>query len=162
MPSKFSWKFGFKSLNGWFIIQKITLCLPWHRSHVFIYISTLCIWVNSSLCAQPNSYHSVLSKCYRQYNQMKTLDIWHSKSIHLISFKLTASIADTNRCLHVNFLSNQTNFKVGKNILNWLNKGRVVFYRNVGTQAFVYIQFCYSNMILYCLMLFIPYPLWLL
>ena len=80
---------------------------------------------------EPNSYlFSVVKVLYK-----KSLDIWYSRIIHLISFKLTVSIADTNRCLDVNFLDNRTNFKVNKDILNRLNKGRVVFYRDIGTQG---------------------------
>ena len=49
---------------------------------------------------------------YRQYNQMKILDVWHSQIIHSISSKLTTSIAYTLRCLHVNFGNNQISLSV--------------------------------------------------
>ena len=38
---------------------------------------------------------------------MKVPNVRYSEAIHSISFKCTASVADTPRCLHMNFENNQ-------------------------------------------------------
>ena len=38
---------------------------------------------------------------------MKVSNVWYSEAIHSISFKHTMSVADTLRCLHMNFENNQ-------------------------------------------------------
>ena len=39
--------------------------------------------------------------------KMKVPNVWYSEAIHSISFKHTVSVADTLRCLHMNFENNQ-------------------------------------------------------
>ena len=38
---------------------------------------------------------------------MKVPNVRYSKAVHLIYFKHTVSVADTLRCLHMNFENNQ-------------------------------------------------------
>ena len=71
--------------------------------HVLTLLMCLYLHCNSSLWAEPNSYYSSVVKVLWIIQQNETLDIWYSKIIHSISFKLTISIADTHRYLHVNF-----------------------------------------------------------
>ena len=77
-----------------------------------------CLPYNSLLWVEPYSYYSIGVKVLWIIQQNETLDIQYLKIIHLTSFKLTASIADTHRCLPVNFLSTWINFKVTKILLN--------------------------------------------
>ena len=45
---------------------------------------------------------------------MEILNVQYSEATHLISVKHTVSVADTLRCLHINFENNQANIKVSK------------------------------------------------
>ena len=60
-----------------------------------------------------------------ELKDLKTSTVCHLKTICSISFKLTVFIADTHRCLHVNFLSNWLSFNIAENFIK-LSKQRCV------------------------------------
>ena len=60
-----------------------------------------------------------------QLKNLKTSTVHCLKTNYLISFKLTVFIADTHRCLHVNFLSNWLSVKIAENFIK-LSKQRYV------------------------------------
>ena len=60
-----------------------------------------------------------------ELKNLKTSTVHCSKTNYSISFKLTVFIADSHRCLHVNFLSNWLSLKVTKNFII-LSKQRCV------------------------------------
>ena len=62
---------------------------------------------------------------YHVFKVLKTSTVCCLKTNCLISFKLAVFIADTHRCLHVNFLSNWLSFKIAENIIR-LSKQRCV------------------------------------
>ena len=60
-----------------------------------------------------------------ELKNLKTSTVCHLKTNYSISFKLTVFIADTHRCLHVNFVSNWLSFKITENFIK-LSKQRCV------------------------------------
>ena len=58
-----------------------------------------------------------------ELKNLKTSTVCNLKTNYSISFKLTVFIADTHRCLHVNFLSNWLSFKITENFIK-LSKQR--------------------------------------
>ena len=60
-----------------------------------------------------------------ELKNLKTSTVCHLKTNYLICLKPTVFIADTHRCLHVNFVSNWLSFKITENFII-LSKQRCV------------------------------------
>ena len=76
-----------------------------------------------------------------ELKNLKTSTVSHLKTNCSISFKLTVFIADTHRCLHVNFISNWLSFEITENFI-MLSKQRClcVLWIPVNTMHLVFLK----------------------